>query len=145
MHPAAQRYLNLDFDDQKKAQIFLCKRALEIWERLVPENLSYQESVAGSTQIFDAKLPQIALDAVESGLDSQNLDARYREPLAALEDEDIEFSKNAEFAYYSIRNLYTAHILHKPVDPWLVVNQALSAIGPEDAIVALEEAVRCVS
>ena len=52
MHPAAQRYFNMDLDDQKKVQILLCKRALEVWEHLVPDNLSYRESVAGSKQVF---------------------------------------------------------------------------------------------
>ena len=144
MHPAAQRYFDMDLDNQKKVQILLCQHALDAWEGLVPANLGYRESVAGSAQVFDAKLPRRVFNAVLSGLDDQDLETLYQEPLAALQDDDIQLSRNAEFAYYSIRNLFVAHVLRRPTDAWLVINQALSAIGEDQAIVALEDAVRSV-
>ena len=144
MHPAAQRYFDMDLDNQKKVQILLCQHALDAWEGLVPANLGYRESVAGSAQVFDAQLPRRAFNAVLSGLDDQDLEALYQEPLAALQDDDIQLSRNAEFAYYSVRNLFVAHVLRRATDPWLVINQALSAIGEDQAIIALEDAVRSV-
>jgi hypothetical protein len=144
MHPSAQRFFAMHDEDQKKVQIRLCQRALEVWESLVPDDLSYRESVLGSKQTFDAKLPRMAFDSVLSGLDNQNLDALYREPLTALQDDDIRLPDKAEFAYYSIRNLFVAQVLRRPTDPWLVVNQALSAIGEDKAMATLEDAVRSV-
>jgi hypothetical protein len=145
MHPSAQRYFSMHVEGQKKVQIRLCQHALEVWESLVPADLTYLESVLGSKQTFDAKLPRMAFNSVLSGLDNQNLVALYREPLAALQDDDIRLPEKAEFAYYSIRNLFVAQVLRRPTDPWLIVNQALSAIGEDKAIAALEDAVRSVA
>lgn len=142
MHPVAQSYLKMDPADQKKVQLLLCERAREVWEALVPPNLKYHESVAGSEQVFDVQLPRRVLHAVLSGRDDRDLDLSYREPLAALQDDDIALPKRAEFAYYSIRNLFVEHILHRPTDPWLIINQALAAIGEDRAVPAFEQAVR---
>jgi hypothetical protein len=65
--------------------------------------------------------------------------------LVALQDDDLRLPEKAEFAYYSIRNLFVAKVLRRPIDPWLVVNQALSAIGEDKGIAALEDAVRSVA
>jgi methyl coenzyme M reductase beta subunit len=86
----------------------------------------------------------MAFNAVLSGLNNEDLDTLYREPVVALQDDDIRLPDKAEFAYYSIRNLFVVHILRKPTDPWLIVNQALSAIGEEKAIAALDDAVGSV-
>ena len=42
-------------------------------------------------------------------------------------------------AYYAIRNAFAAHVLNREVDPWLVVNQALTAVGETEAVHVLEE------
>jgi hypothetical protein len=142
MHPAAARYLAMNIAGQKQVQIFLCNRALQVWERMVPDDLNYCESVAGSRQVLDAHLPREALESVLTGKDGREIDARYREPLVAMQDDDVQLPKEAEFAYYAIYNLFAAHALHNTNDPWLVLNQALAAIGGEKAISALEAAVR---
>lgn len=144
MHPSAQRFFAMHAEDQKKVQIRLCEQALEVWEKLVRKDLKYRESVLGSKQSFDAKLPRMAFNAVLSGLDNEDLDTLYREPLVALQDDDIRLPDKAEFAYYAIRNLFVAHVLRRHTDPWLIVNQALSAIGEDKAIAALDDAVASV-
>jgi coproporphyrinogen III oxidase-like Fe-S oxidoreductase len=144
MHPSAQRFFNMHAEDQKKVQIRLCQHALEVWESLVPKDLTYRESVLGIRQSFNAKLPRMAFNAVLSGLDNENLDTLYREPLVALQDDDIRLPDKAEFAYYSIRNLFVAHVIRRSTDPWLIVNQALSSIGEDKAIAALDDAVGSV-
>jgi hypothetical protein len=111
---------------------------------MVPADLSYRESIVGTTQIFDVRLPRVAFNSVLSGLDDQNLESLYREPLAALQNNDIHLPEQAEFAYYSIRSLFVLQVLSKPTDPWLVVNQALSAIGEDKATAALDDAVGAI-
>ena len=142
MHPAAKIYLEMDSAKQKNIQIILCEGALRVWEQLVPCNRVYRESVIGSKQVLEATLPRDALAVVMSDGPCDSVEARYREPLAALQDDDISLPDQAEFAFYAIRNLFAAHALHKVVDPWLIANQALSSIGEENAISALEEALR---
>ena len=141
MHPAAKRYLEMDFAAQKRVQILLCQQALQVWEQFVPTNLTYRESVVGTEQELDASLPRAALTAVVSGQDAKAIKARYLEPIVALEDEDIVLPKRAEFAYYAIYNLFSAQVLQQPLDPWLVPNQALAAMGDEAAASALQRAV----
>jgi hypothetical protein len=141
MHPAVEQYLAMDSATQKRVQVLLCQQALQVWEQLVPTHLTYRESVVGTEQKLDASLPRAALVAVVSGQDAKAIKARYLEPIVALEDEDIVLPKRAEFAYYAIYNLFSAQVLQQPLDPWLVPNQALTAIGDEAAGSALERAL----
>lgn len=144
MHPAAQAYCNLSPDQQQRVQIVLCVRALAVWEALVPATIDYHESVAGTRQQFDASVPRAALGVVQSGQHDHALDALYREPLAALQDEDVALPDKALFAYYAIRNLYVANALQRPLDGSLVVHQALAAVGEDDGGPALTAAVNSV-
>ena len=145
MHPAAQRYFELSPQQQRQVQIALCERALSVWEHLCKGDIQYIESVAGTTQNLDATLPRDALLAVKSGDSSPEIQGRYLEPLAALQDEDLTLDPKAEFAFYAIRNLFISAVLNRDVDAWLIPNQALSAIGEEYAISALECALEAAT
>lgn len=141
MHPAAQRYFELSFQLQRRVQITLCEQALLAWESLCNGEIQYTESVAGSLQTLDLALPRDALLAAKSGKAAPEIESRYLEPLAALQDENLVLPPKAEFAFYAIRNLFASAVLNREVDAWLIPNQALSAIGEEHAIPALEVAL----
>ena len=145
MHPAAKRYFDLSPKQQFQVQLALCERALSIWESLCSNDIQYVESVAGSTQNLDVTLPRDALTAVKSGAEAADLQIRYLEPLAALQDADLVIDPKAEFAFYAIRNLYVSAVLKREIDAWTVPNQALSAIGEEHAITALECALEAAT
>jgi hypothetical protein len=72
-------------------------------------------------------LPKDAFEAVKIGKDLSKVDDRYAEPISAMQDNDIEFPDEIEFAYYAIYNLFNRYILQQNIDDWLICNQALSA------------------
>jgi hypothetical protein len=80
--------------------------------------------------------------AVELGQGSADVQARYREPIVALQDDDLELPEEIEYAYYAVYNLFLRHGLAEPIDDWLIVNQAVSSLGvsAEDAWAAALEA-----
>lgn len=141
MHPAAKRYFELSLQQQRQVQFALCEQALLVWESVCSDEIQYRESVAGTIQKLDLALPREALLATKSGAAAPEIESRYLEPLAALQDEDLALPPKAEFAFYAIRNLFVSAVLKREVDAWLVPNQALSAIGEEHAISALERAL----
>ena len=69
MHEAAEQFLSLDEAKKRAACIRLCELALRVWESNFPEGcqVAYQDSVAGSTQTLDCRLPREALAAVRAG------------------------------------------------------------------------------
>ena len=66
-----------------------------------------------------------ALDG--AGVDRAGVARRYLEPLAALQDDDLELLGQIELAYYAIYNLYRGAVAGAAIDDWLIVNQALTA------------------
>lgn len=111
-------------------QQLLCRHALAAWQGYVRAHspIHYIESVVGSSQTVDERLPADALRAAAAGEDSADVDRRYREPIAALQDGDLEFPPPIEYSYYAIYNLFRRHVMGvSQVDEWLVVNQALSS------------------
>ncbi|POA31881.1 MULTISPECIES: hypothetical protein [Pseudomonas] len=143
MHPVAKKYSELNPEKQKKVQIDLCKKAYKLWLNYTSNNgiTEYRETIAGTVQKIDFSLPYDAIEAVIHGKDELNINERYLEPAAALQDEDLKFSADMEMAYYSIYNLYQYHITGKLGDSWVIVNQALSALGEYDTIKHLEAAI----
>lgn len=143
MHPVAKKYFDLTASSQRLVQIELCSKVYELWLEYVTENgiCEYQETVAGTTQAVDYSLPKDALEAVKAGKDVLNVAARYQEPVAALQDDDLVFNDDMEMAYYSIYNLYLYHIARKLDDSWIIVNQALSAFGQQDTIPLFDRAI----
>lgn len=124
-----ETFLKLDAVGQKDALIKVCQFSLQVWGKycLAHPNISYTDSVVGTSQSLDCGLPKRAFLAVEN--DSPNTDIRgqYLEPITALQDDDLELSASAEFAYYSIYNLYKKYCLHEDVDALLILKQGMSA------------------
>ena len=135
MKGLAEKFLSMSQDERKAVLINLCDRALHVWQSHYPVGglPTYQESVTGSTQILDVALPHEALDAARTETDGESIGQRYKEPIVALQDSDLELAPDAaEFAYYSIYNAFRRYGQGLSIDEKLILNQALSALPNEE-------------
>jgi hypothetical protein len=107
----------------------LCENAVQRWRDFVASRgrIRYTESVCGTSHVLDAKLPEDALRSAHCGHDVAAVDERYCEPIAAMQDFDLEFPDPVEYAYYAIYNLFLKYGCHEDIDDWLIVNQSLSS------------------
>jgi len=113
---------------KKKLQLIACEYSLVVWNEFWPSvDLSYTDSVVGMNHEVDTELPLEAYYAVKLDDYSQSISNRYREPITAMQDWDLEFPPRIEFAYYSIYNLYQKYGDKREIDDWLIINQALSS------------------
>jgi hypothetical protein len=121
----------LDADQRRLVHIMLSENALDIWNGFIQAQaqIEYVESVVGTHQVLDPFLPQEAFQAASRGERSEEIAKRYREPITALQDDDLEFPEHITFAYFAIYNLFRKYSLAEPVEDWLIVNQALSALA----------------
>jgi hypothetical protein len=119
----------LDGSCRRAVQLALCQHALGVWEAYLRHHgpREYVDSVVGMDHCVDNALPRDALASVEAGVDRASVAQRYREPIVALQDDDLELPDHVELAYYAIYNLYRGAIEGAAIDDWLIVNQALSA------------------
>jgi hypothetical protein len=124
-----EKFESLDDERKRRVQFRLCAHALEVLGRYFAETgeIVYVESVVGTVQKVDPALPSDAFRAGAAGRDDDAVDARYAEPLAALQDGDIPFPDHIELAFYSIYNLFEKYVRGRAIDDWLIVNQALAA------------------
>jgi hypothetical protein len=79
----------------------------------------------------DAQLPHDALRSAQAGSDLADVQSRYREPIVAMQDDDLEFPRPIKFAYYAVYNCFRRHALVEEIDPWLIVNQVRASIEDE--------------
>lgn len=129
-------------DQRARCLALLCEPCLSQVRRYFAEtgNTTYQDSIVGLRHVVDVDLPVRALGAIRSahGIPSSSvlasLAADYAEPITAHQDDDFRIAdRRAEFAYLSIYNLVRS--CRDPDDlelAWLVVRQALAAVGPEE-------------
>jgi hypothetical protein len=138
-----EEFLALDPERRRRVQIALCAIAVDAWEReIAPDPPAYHDSVVGLFHVVEADLPRDALEAVRSGADDRGVHRRLGEPLAALQDADLELADHLEFAWYSVYNLFEKYVRGRAIDDWLIVNQALSANpDPESWAPALRAAI----
>jgi hypothetical protein len=143
MHPTAANFCAMSAEQQRLVHLRLLDHALKIWEQHYPAGgrPTYRETVTGTIQELDVQLPFEALTAVREQCDLANIAVRYQEPIVSLQDCDLKLPEAAEFAYYAIYNAFRLHAMGCKIDPWLVVNQVLSAVGEEQAVSVLEAAV----
>ncbi len=129
MKSLADEFLALKPDQRRVVHFVLCEYALHKWNQYasVQGRIRYTESVVGTQQQVDKHLPADALGSARQGTDSGHLGKRYEEPITAMQDDDLIFPENIEFAYYAIYNLFRKYALGKDIDDWLIVNQALSS------------------
>lgn len=124
-----ESFLDLNAHEKKQSQIKACTFALSVWKTYCAQRkeMIYSDSIVGMAHRVEKDLPEKALQAVIDGLVSPEITQAYREPIVALQDMDIDWPDQIEFAYYAIDNLYRKYALNLPIDDWLIINQALSS------------------
>lgn len=122
-------FLSLSAEKKRLVQFELCAKALGVLNAYLAETgeIRYVESIAGTRQLVDPKLPSNAFESAQKGENLFDAENRFAEPITALHYEDLEFPSYIEFAFYSIYNLFQKYVLNRKIDDWLIVNQALSA------------------
>lgn len=125
----AARFDALSAPRKRRVHLAMAELATAAWQAFLATQprLDYVESVVGTRQRVDPALPLDALRAVLTGSGVAEVEHRYLEPLAALQDDDLELPENVTYAYYALYNLFRKYALRRDVDDWLIVNQALSS------------------
>lgn len=135
-HSVDQRSLfkALGEDGQRLVHFALCEHALRVREDFIRAEgpLEYRDCVVGLAHVVDAQLPRDALQAARPGLRASDIKDRYVEPVVSMQDDDLEFPRHIEFAYYAIYNLFQKYVLGAHIEPWLIVNQACTSELDED-------------
>ena len=118
----------LDDEQKKTVHFILCDYALAILEGFFKGvgAVRYIESVTGTGQELDPALPADAFASAQAGKDLHECARRYAEPIAALQDDDLQLPGHIELGYYSVYNLFERYALGRLIDDWIIVNQALS-------------------
>lgn len=122
-------FLALDRGRRCQAHVHVCRHALGVWEAYAHDHapFEYVDSVVGMLHRVDTTLPRDAFESVRASGDRLSIAYRYQEPIAALQDQDLELPSHIEFAYYAIYNLFQRYVAGAPIDDWLIVNQALAS------------------
>jgi hypothetical protein len=129
MKSLADEFLALKSEQRRVVHFALCEYALHKWNQYVSaqEQIQYIESVVGTQQKVDTRLPLDAFESAKHGIDSKRVNERYLEPMAAMQDDDLTFPENITYAYYAVYNLFKKYVQGEIVDDWLIVNQAVSS------------------
>ena len=129
----AELFRQLTPERQRQVHLRLCEEALRVWTAYAAEHspIRYVDSVVGIAHEVDLTLPHDALRSARAGADLADVRGRYREPIVAMQDDDLQFPDPVEFAYYAIYNCFRRHACADDIDPWLIVNQALASSEDE--------------
>jgi hypothetical protein len=129
MPTLAEQFAVLSPDAKRRVHFILGAHALSKWHAYCNDHprVHYVETVCGTRQTVDSSLPGDALACAEQERDDREVAERYQEPIAAMQDDDLEFPDPVAFAYYAIYNLFRKYAKHEPLDDWLIVNQSLSS------------------
>lgn len=126
---------------RKRVHRYLCRMALEVWNDYTAASgpIRYSDSVVGMAHTVESQLPTEAFQAAFDSSDdvAAAIAQRYLEPIAALQDFDLELPDKIQFAYYAIYNAFRKYAAGESTDDWLIVNQALSAMPANADIRAL--------
>jgi hypothetical protein len=125
----AETFHQLTPGHQRQVHLALCEHALAVWVGYVKTRapICYTDSVVGMRHEVDIELPADALRSARAGADLANVKSRYREPIVAMQDDDLMFPDPVTFAFYAIYHCFKKHACREDIDPWLIVNQALSS------------------
>ncbi|PPJ15760.1 hypothetical protein C5E44_19265 [Nocardia nova] len=137
-------FFQLGAEQRRQVHLSLCEDALPIWIEYVRKKgaaLRYRDSLVWLWHRVDVELPADALRSARAGVDLADVRDRYREPICALQDDDLAFPDPVEFAYYAIYNCFLEYACGADIDDWLIVNQALSAHDIDEAAPRLTHAI----
>jgi hypothetical protein len=109
---------------------------LAAWTRYAAAagRMTYYDSVVGMFHVVDLQLPADAFAAafgVPDEASAAAMEQRYLEPLAALQDDDLDFPGSTLLGYYAVYNAFMKYARHADIDDGLILSQALSGSGPE--------------
>lgn len=140
-HPAIVTFNGLPADERRKALTRLAQLSQQVWHEFTARKgrIRYRDSVVGMSHELDQSLPDRAIEAIVGLGDSKTVADGYLEPVAALQDMDLELPERVEFAFYAIYNLFRKYCQHEQIDESLILKQILSSLPGEAAI---EEALR---
>lgn len=129
MNTPYQKYTELNPEQKSQLHYSLCLKSLEVWNvyTIKQKKIVYTEMVCGTRQVVDNELPIKAYKAACKGKRSRSISQSYLEPMSAIQDDDLAFPENIEYAYYSIYNFYNKYSEKEDIDDWIIVNQALSS------------------
>ena len=124
-----EQFLLLPPAEKRRVHFALCAKALAVWLSYASQKKKsrYVDGVVGLSHKVDMALPSDAFNAAQEGRDAAGVAERYAEPITAMQDDDLEFPRNIEFAYYSIYNLFCKYVTRDDIDDWIIVNQAISS------------------
>ena len=124
-----EQFLSLPPAEKRRVHFVLCAKALAVWLNYSSQKKRsrYVDGVVGLSHKVDMALPSDAFNAAQEGRDAARVAERYAEPITAMQDDDLEFPRNIEFAYYSIYNLFCKYVMRDDIDDWIIVNQAISS------------------
>lgn len=153
MEDLRARFDGLSLPQRKRVHNLLCSQALKVWREFATrtEQLTYSDSIVGLSHTLEWNLPDEAFAAAfanEQKSDHiRDIAERYLEPIAALQDDDLQLPEAILFAYYAIYNAFSKYAQNATTDDWIIVNQALS-VSPAEARSnlknAIAEAERCL-
>jgi hypothetical protein len=125
----AGEFLSLSASQRRAVHEALVQQALARWQAWTDRQgeVRYRDTVVGTEQLLDARLPADAWTAARSGRGCAEIAARYGEPRAALQDGDLAFPEPIAFAYDAVYNHFRKYGLGLDVDDWVIVNQAGSS------------------
>jgi hypothetical protein len=131
-----ESFRQLTPDRQRQVALLLCEQALQVWTAYVAEHapIRYSDSVVGMRHEVDVRLPYDALYCAQVGADVYGAEKRYLEPIAAMQDDDLEFPATVRLAYYAIYNCFRKYACGDELDAWLVVNQARGSIDDQEGL-----------
>jgi hypothetical protein len=95
-----------------EAMRMACSYAADVWERYAEGgSVTYTDGVVGMQHVLDMTLPARALAAVDRKLAGDHVApeeiwSAYREPITALQDEDLDLPDDIARAYRAIYNLF---------------------------------------
>ncbi|SRR6266571_2930768 len=131
-HPSIEAFGTLDAPNRREALVRLAESvALRVWNEFVAAEraVTYRDSVVGMSHALDLDLPAKAIDSVKGGADANLIADAYAEPIVALQDLDMELPDAAEYAYYSIYNLFRKYCRDEDIEEALILNQILSSLS----------------
>jgi hypothetical protein len=124
-----EQFVSLSSVEKRRLHFVLCRKTLAVWNgyRSEKKRISYTDSVVGCGHEVDLSLPDDAFKSAVEGRDNANVSERYMEPIVAIQDDDLVFPKNIQFAYFSIYNLFCKYVVRENIDDWIIINQTLSS------------------
>lgn len=134
LHYLVKKFHSLNEQEKKNVHILLCEHAVQQWNQYVKENqyIKYTDSVVGLNHVVDNSLLEDALKSVKCNVDSSDVESRFEEPIAAIDDDDLILPEHIRSSFLALYNLFEKYALSHSVDDSVILNFAVSSEENED-------------